>query len=340
MPEISSPAHPPIPAEVAGIDVNHCKNPACANFGVPASLVKFRRKAGTGLAITPGTAYSLVATGKSRPSLVCMLCRESFSLKSNLAVAEEVMRFAEYLLPADPPHCPNPDCLNFDVPLGTKGAYYAYGKTAAGTIRHRCRRCQRTFTSVGRATRRQRITHLNKTVLMALTNKMPLRRIAKVTGLSPDAIYGKIDFLYRQCLAFAGLREQALMQLEKPRLYVSVDRQDYIINWSQSADRRNIILRAAGSADNDTGYVFGMHVAYDPSLSAEAIEADAAAIHDAALAYPHRKYARLWLATDYEEALRESASERARRLKKAARGAGQAHLGCHHRGRLRGRGGA
>ncbi len=323
---ISSSSYPPLPPEVAGIDVNFCKNPRCANFGAPASLLKYRRKAGTALATTPGTAYGLTSVGKLRPALKCLLCNESFSLKSNLAVAEEVMRFADYLLPPEEPHCPKSTCPNHSVPTGTRGAYYRFGLTNAGARRWQCRRCGTTFSAGAPATRRQRITHLNKAILLALTNKMPIRRVMKVTGMNAVTLYGKINFLHRQCLAFAASRERALLDLELERLYISVDRQDYTVNWASGNDRRNIVLRAVGSCDNDSGYVFGTHLAYDPTVDPAAVEADAVATGDAELPYPHRKYARLWLKKDYDDALAEALEEQARKVAKSKKGPTKADL--------------
>jgi len=252
--------------------------------------------------------------------LKCLLCKESFSIKSNLAVAEEVIRFADYLLPPDVPHCPKPACANHSVPVGTQGAYYQFGLTNAGAKRWRCRKCGATFSAGGPATRRQRVTHLNKTVLMALTNKMPIRRIMKVTGMNGVTLYGKIDFLYRQCLAFAAGRERALMDIELARLYISVDRQDYMVNWASGTDRRNIVLRAVGSCDNPSGYVFGAHLAFDPRMDPAAVESDAAATRDAELPHPHWRYARLWLKRDYKEALVDAEKERDRTAAKRKMG--------------------
>jgi len=109
-----------------------------------------------------------------------------------------------------------------------------------------------------------------------LMNKSPMRRICEVADIGPEGLYGEIDFLYRQCLAFAADREQRLLTgMAIPRLYPGVDRQDYIVNWTRHEDRRNVRLHAVGSADNNTGYVFGMHPDYDAALDADAVEQDA-----------------------------------------------------------------
>lgn len=319
---------PAVPPEIGGINVNFCKNPSCQNFGVPANLVKWARRKASGLNTVPGAAYTLCGVGKLRPALKCSMCGEIFSIKSNLAVAEEAYRFAGHLMPSDPICCPEPSCANHTVPFKTPGAYYRFGTTSTGAQRLRCRVCGKTFAIGGKALKRQRITHLNKTILLALTNKMPIRRIAKVTGLNPGALYGKINFLYRQCLAFAQAKERGRMELERDRLYLSVDRQEYTVNWSRDTDRRNVVLRAIGSADNESGYVFGMHLNFDTRVQPEDIEDAAQREKDSELPYPHRKYARLWLGHDYAAAVLDAAKERARKSEKARQGPVSKSLGA------------
>ncbi|WP_198265345.1 hypothetical protein [sulfur-oxidizing endosymbiont of Gigantopelta aegis] len=64
-------------------------------------------------------------------------------------------------------------------------------------------------------------------------------------------------------MTFVSEREQRLIKSNIKRLYVSVDRQEYIVNWTRREDKRNIKLSAIGSADNETGYVFQMNLNYD-----------------------------------------------------------------------------
>lgn len=88
-----------IPPEIDDIQVNFCKNPSCANYGVPPGLKKGAHRSKAAASAT-GTEYRLV--GKTRPgsinisSLVCLLCKETLPLKSNLGVAEEVARLSAY----------------------------------------------------------------------------------------------------------------------------------------------------------------------------------------------------------------------------------------------------
>ncbi len=149
-------------------------------------------------------------------------------------------------------------------------------------------------------------------------NKSPMRRICEVADIGAPALYGKIAFLHEQCLAFAAARERKLMEgMQIPRLYLASDRQDQYVNWSQNTDRRNLRLHAIGTADNRTGYVFALHLNYDPLLDTDDVDKAAAAAGDHQLAPPFRKFARCWLNIDYETAtIRQSSG--GRRVSKAS----------------------
>lgn len=295
---------PRIPEPAHGIQVNFCKNPQCPNFGVPAS--PHRQPRGRSTAETPRDTYTIVGRsnrrGFARPRLQCTLCGEKPPLKSNRAIAEELSRFSGYLLPKTI-SCPSETCANHTVDMAaTHGAYRAFGTTKSGSHRYQCTRCATTF-SVGRSTLRQRKPHKNIQVFRLLVNKMPLKRICEAADLSMPSLYDKIAFLHRQCLAFAGSREHQLLEgMPLRRLYLGVDRQDYLINWTYARDKRNVALSAVGSADNTTGYVFGLHLNFDPSLDHELVEREANALGDYERTHPFRQYARLWLQGDYTHA--------------------------------------
>jgi hypothetical protein len=78
-----------------------------------------------------------------------------------------------------------------------------------------------------------------------------------------------------------------------------------MINWSDADDRRNIIFRAVGSADNPTGYVLGLHLNFDPLMDPDLIERDAIASGDYEVKPAYRRYARLWLRRDYIDAIKK-----------------------------------
>lgn len=306
---------PRIPPGIDDIQVNFCKNPACANYGVPPGLKRGAHRSKAGPSVK-GTEYRLVGTVRpgaidAGASMQCLLCKEKLPLKSNLGIAEEVERISSYLWKKREASCPNPACLNNGVPISAGSTYYAaYGKSGVGSQRYKCSGCKKTF-SVGKATRRQRLAHKNRDVFMALMNKVPFNRICELIGINMQTLYGKMDFIHRQCLAFAANREQKLLDgMEFERLYIAVDRQSYGVNWNQRRDRRNIILQAVGSADLNTGYVFAMNLNFAPDLQTSKTEAMAFEAGDHTVPPSFRRFARLWVASDYEEALARTVSRK------------------------------
>lgn len=290
--------HPRIPPEHGGFQVNHCKSPVCSNYGIPPEQTSARGR----------NRYTLDSRNKGISSCICMSCGEGFPLKSNLGIAEEVERMASYLSPPGAVFCRNDACANHtgQVPVGTTGAYASFGKTAIGNPRWRCSVCGKTFSQNTKATARQREHHKNKTIFKLLVNKMPVRRIIEVAGIHPKTFYHRLDFLHRQCQAFAAHREHALANLPIRRLYLGVDRQDYLVNWMVRKDKRNIQLSAIAAVDNEHGYCFGIYLNFDPSLDSEAVQAEVEKNGDLDMPYPHRRFARLWLNADHDEASAKS----------------------------------
>lgn len=299
---------PRIPDTAEGIQINFCKNPLCLNYGRQASQMPQPR--GLGAATRERDTYTVVGASGGRCNLYCKLCDETLPMKSNLAVYEELERMAEYLNPVPEASCPTVNCDNHRVVVSDRKAYYSFGKTKSGSQRYRCRLCDTTL-SVGGPTFRQKRPEVNEQVMELLVNKMPLKRIMEVVGISASTLYGKIDFIHQRCLMFAATKERNLRELTIPRVYISVDRQDYLINWSEASDKRNIVLSALGSADNDTGYVFGCHLNYDPRYEAMAIERGAKELGDHDIPRPFRRYARYWLSSDYTESIKRNGQRKA-----------------------------
>ncbi|MDP2071748.1 hypothetical protein [Methylotenera sp.] len=302
------------PSEVNSIQVNFCRNPLCANFGhTPAVKVSRGRPQKFGVRITDTYIISggRKKIGRNIPSLICKLCRQSPTIKSNQAISEEHRRISAYLRKSAGPRCPNIWCCNhFQSVSDAPDAYQAFGKTAAGAQRYRCKDCGTTLSVQTKSTSGQQQSHKNRTIFSLLMNKSPFRRICEVADISPSTLYNRIDFLHRQCLAFAGERErEKLLGIDIQRLHVSIDRQDYVVNWSNRIDKRNVTLTAMGSADNLTGFVFGMNLNFDGNLNPEVTEIDAINNGDYDVDLPYRKYARVWLKSDYLDALSQIKSK-------------------------------
>ncbi len=301
----SSRAYPRIPPEHGGVQVNHCKSPGCLNYGIAAEQKS-----------APGNNRYTLEGKRGIASCRCTSCGVEFPLKSNIGIVEEAGRLASYLSPPAPLCCPNKDCANYagQVPTGTAGAYVSFGKTAIGNPRWRCNVCGKTFSQNLKAIARQREPHKNKAIFKLLVNKMPVRRIIEVTDIRPQTFYNRLDFLYRQCQSFAAGRERALANLPIRRLYLGVDRQDYLVNWLGRKDKRNTRLSAIAVVDNEYGYCFGAHLNFDPSLDRKAIQAEVEKNGDLSKPYPHRRFARLWIDADHEKASAKSIIAKRRKL--------------------------
>jgi len=286
----SSEAKNRIPPETGGIQVNFCKNPVCENFGVPET-----------------DRYRLTGGGSSVKVLHCLSCGEYPPLKSNLGVKEELDRIEADSSAKAEASCPTEGCDNYSSPISYgKKCYQSFGVTPSGSKRYRCKACYKTF-SVGTPTQRQRYPEKNKLIFKLLMNKSAFNRICEIAEIHPETLYQRIGFFSEQCKEISNYFESKLFSSDKrPKLYLSSDRQEYVINWTAQEDKRNVTIRAIGTADNKTGYIFGMHLDFDPSLDANLIEADAATIGDSLLAPHFRKYARLWLKHDYAYAIKRS----------------------------------
>ena len=130
-----SPSGHRAPAPHEGLNVNFCKNPKCANFGVGETLHRVKRAHGAPSQVGD---YSLVASGRGKPQLKCALCGEILPMRSNQALHEELARVLSYLLPLGEPSCTNAVCALAGVPLSRAAGQYArFGLTPAGTPRYR-----------------------------------------------------------------------------------------------------------------------------------------------------------------------------------------------------------
>jgi transposase-like protein len=296
--------YPRSPLEYDGVQLNFCKSPTCPNFGIPIEQTSTK---GRPTQKNPNR-YKIIASGKGLPMAHCNACNESFSLKSNQGMVEERNR----MRPNSPTEasCPHEDCTQHGLGVSAgKPFYSSFGTSAIGSRRWKCMACKRTFSVAAKSTSRQRETHKNRIIFDLLMNKMPLRRIAEVAQVGPQTIYHKIDFIWRQCVAFAADREAKLPDMEIPRLYIGVDKQDYAINWTLREDKRNVVLSAVSFVDNGTGYALGTWLNFDPAVNPSQVNSWACNGLDAAFPAAFRLHARLWTALDYARSVKASARD-------------------------------
>ncbi len=286
-----------IPEAVDGIQVNFCKNPHCLNFGVPAPEVRGAVKDGKGEG-----SYTLSSKLKQIRTLLCHFCNRSTVLRSNFGIAQELTRFSPTDCRNRQSSCTNQTCKSFGLnPMQFPSEYYRHGTTSRGEPRFRCKSCGATFSN-GAPIRVQRRPELNGEVLKLLVNKMPMRRICEVLEIPPSTLYSKLRYLNEVMGRYAAEQEAGWLSTERApsRAYVSIDRQDYSLNWGTQFDRRNIVLGATAAAENTTGYVLGAQLNFDSSMNAEDVEADAIRRGDYDVPPAYRYYARLCLRKDFD----------------------------------------
>jgi len=301
--------------------------------------------------------YSVFGAGVNDRELHCTApeCGESLPMKSNLAVAEELARMRRYhdIGRMDPavhkPGCPKADVGFYDDPdqfyrhtptrrviagarrprpkRGEKTAEpEALPETKTGYQRWRCKEkeCGATFT-LSSPIAHQKDSHKNKWIFKLLMNKVPLRRICELVDIDMWGLYGKIDYIHRQCLAYAAEKEKKLFATKRDRAYVCVDRQEHTVNWSDS-DRANVKLNVVGSADMRNGFIFGVNLNFDPFFDSKKTNLDATGVGDLTTPVAWRKYARIWLDLDYKERKDEIEKVKAAKEAKKAAAAGVAGI--------------
>jgi hypothetical protein len=176
-----------------------------------------------------------------------------------------------------------------------------FGETTAGNPRFRCRKCGKSFTVKQQRnpiSRQRTYSHLNRQIFLKMVNKMPFRGISSMHEISMETVYNKLDFFYRQCVAFAASRERGFKDRKFRKLHISMDRQDYRLNWTIKGDRRNMVVTGIACAEKFSGYIFGHHLNYDSSLNSADIEEEAKALYNPKEKPVFRRYARLWVSED------------------------------------------
>lgn len=213
------------------------------------------------------------------------------------------------------------------------GSYSSFGKTAKGDPRFQCKDCKTTF-SIGKPTKRHKQTSDTGAILKSLVNKVPLSRICEIHDVSLKQIHSKIDFLYRQVVAFAHDREKRLDKcFQDQDAFFATDLQVILVNWPVKSRRGTIPLLHMATVHKFSQFVVAATVDYDPTVSPIEIEKMMEECGDFALARCMRRHGRLWAASEYQDSLMRS--QNARFSKDDIATAGQLQLpgvGCRVRG--------
>ena len=291
------------PAAQLTVQVNHCRNPRCRNYGVPARTARQR----PGPSPERDRNYKIQSTNKGLvPAIRCHVCDESPPIRSNSAIAAEVRRLLhedQLWTPAERTACCNAGCDNRHYPIGRyPDKYRRAGFTPGGDQYYRCTACgARPLVSDPvrlQAGSRQAAVD----VFSRIANKSPVRGVVRGARLKSTAAYYRIlDFIHRRCQAHSGAVDRALMdgRLRLPEsMHIESDAQVYTLNWISRMDRRNVDIASYCSVDTDSRFILGLHGNFDAAADAFAINAAAAKSGDMARPEPFRRDACYWLAGD------------------------------------------
>lgn len=289
-----------LPEPADGFDVNWCRNPRCASFGVPPD--PYQRGPGIPPA-APGILRGVVSGSGDDKTLLCETCRRSSLLKSNAAILEEYQRqCAAQRETQRPIACRTAGCAAHRLSVADHPDHYRrFGRTATGDPRYQCKGCKGTF-SVGRPTRRQKRSDKNGLVLRLLINGSPLSKISEITGLSYTDIYRKIDFIHERVRAFTVAREGDLSRVDWTTRgsRVATDSQSLTLNWPTKRERTPIVVQHLCSAHARSGFILLSSLQFDPVPEMADIQASMTAAGDFQKDRCFRQQGRLWSESEFQ----------------------------------------
>ncbi len=289
--------HNPVP-----LQINFCKNPQCANFGVPAKeeLTKPGPSPGRDL------NYIVTNTAKGRiPAISCKSCKEKIPIKSNEGITAEFERISQAILtPVEKVACKTLNCPSHGLTVGSNPKLYCKAGFSPGTNNqlYKCKSCKKRVLVSNPIRVHNKTRYLASDLFSRVVNKSPVR--GTIRGMmikSPDTYYSQLDFVSRRCEQLSGTFDRRMIdgEISLPKtLKVSVDVQEYQLNWTNKHDRRNTQFSTVCSVDQDTRYILGMCANYDKSADSFLINKQASINGDALKPEAFRQHAQYWLSCD------------------------------------------
>ena len=210
---------------------------------------------------------TLTGSGRER-AIRCKRRNTHTVVKSDKAIIEEYERQANYLRD-NQTFCSNRECDNYRYSVERHPKRYrSKGKGSSGNKRFTCKLCRKSITQRAKRCFQERLySAQEKTVFSMLVNNTSLNKIMLHTGLTPNALYKKIDFIHRQCVRFFARREEGMTEQLPSPITIAMDKQEYVVNWTDSHSRKNVQLTNVTSIEAASGYVLESSVNYDPTIS-------------------------------------------------------------------------
>ena len=285
------------------VQVNHCRTPGCANFGVPA-----RTKPGkTGPSKDRDPRYAVISTSKGQePAIRCKVCNGKGAIRSNAAIAEEIERIAGYARPLEQRFaCKTEGCANEGLSIGEHRHLYVkrgYYKTPENPY-YQCKGCLRRVLVSHKAPRIQAGNQaLAADVFSRIANKSAMRRTVEGAGLNSCRDYYRIfDFIHRRCREMNGAVTRAFLTGARrlpAEMDIAIDSQSLMVNWPRKVQRRTVEMTSCCSVDAASRFILELDVNHDPRFDPFDVNYESAELGDMTRKEAFRRYARFWLAGD------------------------------------------
>lgn len=310
------PAYLKVDSRVIAINMNHCLNPFCVNYGMPQG--KFNKGKHDLMKYTIGSSkVSAMKTimcnripnnnNELRPSLSC-----STYAVSNWSVTEEMKRlisFNSLQLKKPQYNFHKEDCASKgNNPFDNIELFYKYGKSSGNSQKYQCKTCKK-LTNVLPSYRENFSYDQNKNDILPLfvellMSRVPVKKSCKILKISPKTYYHKLEWVYRKCLEFLERHEtNAFNHKELDSIWLNTDKMVYRLNNVRKKGKGGIHYNdeeesafqtfLIASSDLYSRYVFRTDIAYDFTITQEQIEEDTVKYHEDHLHSFARKNERL-----------------------------------------------
>jgi len=284
------------------LQINFCKNPQCVNFGITAKEEP----------VKPGPSphrdlhYKVTNTAKGRiPALLCKSCNEKIPIKSNTGISAEFERITQLILTAtEKLSCKTASCPNtgYSVAIHPERYSKAGFHSITGEQLYLCKACKKRLLVSEPVRIHQKTRHLASDLFSRVVNKSPVRGTVRGMGIkSTDSYYAILDFISRRCDQLSGMFDRRMIdgEVSLPKtMKLSVDVQEYQLNWTNKHDRRNTQFSTVCSVDQDTRFILGMCANYDKEADSFIVNKNAALNGDVLKPEAFRQYAQYWLTCD------------------------------------------
>lgn len=272
------------------IQMNHCANPFCKNYG--KEQMKYKGKV---------QRYKLSGNDSEKVNICSIDNRDVDDIPSlncntrtmsNWSIATEIERLHRnnITLPIEPEYQFHKDsCIVGSTPFTVQKDFYKRGTSTSNSQRYQCKACKK-FTNVLPDKTRNTGYHQQRndvlpTFAMHLINRVPVSRTCEILGIGRGTYYSKLEWLYRCCLEFLETRETNVFRKKKfPEIWLSTDKMMYVLNnvrkkgesnrTKHSSVEKQLPTQVVVSSDQASRYVFRADVAFDWDITKDQIHFD------------------------------------------------------------------